>query len=82
MREKGENHMRFDNILLIAALQIAVFLFGYAFGRRVGKKEGIAEGMSLLPLEWRKKLNETGICPMCGLQLNQSRNCDNIHSRD
>jgi len=74
--------MVFDKTLLIAAIVTAVFLFGYAFGRRVGKQEGITEGMNFLPLEWRRKLNETGICPICCQKLIQSKNCDKIHSRD
>jgi len=74
--------MPFDKITLIAALAIAVCLFGYALGRRVGKQEGIKEGMSILPLEWRRQLNETSVCPLCSLRLNQHKNCDNIHSRD
>lgn len=74
--------MVFDKILLLAVLEIAVFLLGYAIGRRVGKKEGITEGMSILPLDWRRQLNETSICPLCSQQLNTNKNCDKIHNRD
>ncbi|HHY42219.1 MAG TPA: hypothetical protein GX514_05165 [Thermoanaerobacterales bacterium] len=74
--------MLFDKVLLIAVLEIAVFLFGYAIGRRVGKREGITEGMSLLPLDLKKQLYETSICPLCSQQLNTNKNCDKIHNRD
>lgn len=74
--------MLFDKVLLIAVLEIAVFLFGYTIGRRVGKREGITEGMSLLPLDLKKQLYETSICPLCSQQLNTNKNCDKIHNRD
>jgi len=74
--------MLFDKVLLIAVLEIAVFLFGYAIGRRVGKRESITEGMSLLPLDLKKQLYETSICPLCSQQLNTNKNCDKIHNRD
>lgn len=74
--------MLFDKILLITVLEIAVFLFGYALGRRAGKQEGITEGMSLLPLDWRRQINETSICPLCNQELNINTNYDKIHNRD
>lgn len=74
--------MSYKGILLLAILEIAVFLLGYALGRRAGKKEGITEGMSLVPLEWRKELYETSICPLCTQELNIHMNCDNIHNRE
>jgi hypothetical protein len=74
--------MLFDQLLLIAVLEIAVFLFGYALGRRAGKQEGITVGMNFLPLDWRRQLNETSICPLCSQELNINKNCDKIHNRD
>jgi len=75
--------MFFDKILLlIAAAEIAVFLFGYAIGRRVGKQEGITEGMRLLPLDWKRQLNEASKCPLCTQELNMEKIYDKIHSRD
>ncbi|MGI5858948.1 MAG: hypothetical protein ACOX8P_06455 [Tepidanaerobacteraceae bacterium] len=61
---------------------ITIFLLGYALGRRAGKKEGVTEGMSLVPLEWRKEMFETSICPLCTQELNIRTNYDNIHNRE
>lgn len=71
-----------NKLLLVIILELSVFLLGYALGRRSGKKEGVIEGMTLIPIEWRKQLLETSICPLCTRELKIYANCDNIHNRD
>lgn len=69
-------------LLLIAAIELSIFLAGYALGRRLGKKEGVDEGKRFIPLEWRSRLLETSTCPLCSQKLNIHTNCDNIHNRE
>lgn len=74
--------MPYFNKILFTAFEISIFLFGYVIGRRMGKKEGIIEGMSIVPLDWRKQLFETSICPLYNQELNLKVNCDNVHNRE
>lgn len=66
--------MIFNKVLVVAIVGIILFLSGYALGRRIGKKEGVNEGVCLAPLEWRKQLLKTSICPLCTQVLNVHNN--------
>jgi hypothetical protein len=42
-----------------------IFLAGYATGRRMGKKEGIEEGLSKSFLHLQKEMLNNSECPLC-----------------
>ncbi|HHX23291.1 MAG: hypothetical protein ACOX2A_09525 [Tepidanaerobacteraceae bacterium] len=67
--------------LLVAILALSIYLIGYTMGRRIGKKEGIFEGKAIIPIELKKQMLDTMICPLCKQKLNFYTNCDSIHNR-
>lgn len=71
----------FRNIFLYLIMILVIFLTGYIFGRRFGEIQGIKRGLSIAPLEIRKKTLVSDKCPICGRKLNKQASCDNILKR-
>ncbi len=44
---------------------LLIFLLGYASGRRYGYKQGLKDGKKFAPLDMKKQLLKTEICPIC-----------------
>lgn len=52
--------------IICAGLGMLALFFGYAMGRRMGKREGFLEGCAYAPLDLRRKSWERGACLVCG----------------
>ncbi|MGI6485262.1 MAG: hypothetical protein GX759_07775 [Thermoanaerobacterales bacterium] len=74
--------MVFKETLLNVILLLSVLLCGYAFGRRVGVKQGIEQGKYTAIIDIKRKMFYTSSCPICSSKLNTSEDCDNIHNRE
>ncbi len=72
----------FHKIILMLIVTLSVFLCGYAYGRRVGLKQGIKEGEIIIPLDLKRKMLKTSFCPICFNKLKTSNDCGNIHNRE
>ena len=57
--------MLVQTVILWLILILSIFLIGYALGRRKGIMEGINKGLSIAPLDMRKKSLELGVCQIC-----------------
>lgn len=61
----------YDIILLYLIIGLSIFLIGYTYGRRVGEAKGLNIGISLAPIEMRKKSLNSDRCLICGQKLNK-----------
>ena len=52
---------------MISKLIIILFilLIGYSIGRRIGLKEGYTKGINEAPINIRKEILKSGLCPFC-----------------
>ncbi|TCO79776.1 hypothetical protein [Marinisporobacter balticus] len=49
---------------MVSIILLLIFLIGYAFGRRIGIKEGYERGMAYIPLKSKEKVYEDYSCPL------------------
>ncbi|WP_156782502.1 hypothetical protein [Geosporobacter ferrireducens] len=54
--------MLFGNVLISI---LAIFLTGYALGRRIGSREGFQQGLTYGSLKMREDTYLYGKCPLC-----------------
>lgn len=66
---------------LYSIVVLIIFLIGYTLGRRLGERDGIKKGLSVAPIEIRKKTLRSDKCIICGRKLNKQLSCDNILKR-
>jgi hypothetical protein len=72
----------FHKIILMLIVLLFAFLSGYTHGRRVGVKQGIKAGEISVPVDLKRKMLETSLCPICLNKLKTDIDCDNIHNRE
>lgn len=61
----------FKIILIYLIVGLSIFLIGYTYGRRFGEIKGKNIGISLAPIEMRKKALNRDKCLICGQKLNK-----------
>ncbi|MDI3535025.1 MAG: hypothetical protein PWQ82_1390 [Thermosediminibacterales bacterium] len=54
---------------ILFIMYIFVLLIGFAAGRRIGIKQGFEIGIRYAPIELKKQMFESGLCPVCNISI-------------
>ncbi|MCT4604972.1 MAG: hypothetical protein N4A64_02540 [Marinisporobacter sp.] len=61
---------------IYSIIVLFIFLIGYAYGRRVGIKEGYEKGLAYSPLKIKEDVYNDFSCPLCTDKIdNDERMC-------